>query len=65
LDTAVRPTLHAIIYHTAHPVVYVGLGSVAHAAVYHDWDAIKAWILETFGGEKQEVIVNAPEGEWG
>ncbi len=65
LDTAVRPTLNAIIYHTAHPMVYVSLGSVVHAAVYHDWDAIKAWILETFGGEKQEVIVNLPEAEWG
>lgn len=65
LDTAARPTLNAIIYHTAQPIVYVSLGSVVHAAVYHDWDAIKAWILETFGGEDQEVVVRNPAREWG
>lgn len=65
LDTSVRSTLNTIISATARPMVYVSLGSAHHAAVYHDWDAIKAWILETFGGEKEEVIVNVPGGGWG
>ena len=60
LDTGVRPTLNAIIQHTAHPMVYVSLGSVHHAAVYHDWDLIKAWLVETFGGEDEEVVVPLP-----
>jgi hypothetical protein len=42
LDTAARSTLNAIIYHTAQPVLSVSLGSVVHAAVYHDWDTIKS-----------------------
>ena len=58
LDTSARSTLNTIISATAQPMVYVGLGSAVHAVVYHDWDAIKSWILETLGGDKGEVIVS-------
>lgn len=65
LDTSARSTLNTIISATAQPMVYVSLGSAVHAVVYHDWDAIKSWILETLGGEEEEVIVNSPRTEWG
>lgn len=58
LNQAARPTLNAIIAATAHPMVYAGFGSVVHALVARDWDAISAWILETTG--EDEVIINTP-----
>jgi RHS repeat-associated protein len=64
LDQGFRATLNTIIRETAHPMVYAGLGSVTHAVVARDWDSIKTWILDTFGGEEREVIVNAPEQEF-
>jgi hypothetical protein len=42
-------------------MVYVSVGSVTHVTIYHDWDDIKAWIIETFGGEKKEVFIPGPE----
>ncbi len=55
------PLLNRIIATTAQPMVYVSVGSVTHVTIYHDWDDIKAWIIETFGGEKKEVVIPGPE----
>jgi RHS repeat-associated protein len=46
----------------AQPLIFASVGAVTQAAVYHDWDAIKAWLLETFGGDRQEITVSG-EGE--
>jgi RHS repeat-associated protein len=41
---------------TAHPMIFASVGAVTQAAVWHDWDAIKAWLIETFGGDDETVV---------
>jgi RHS repeat-associated protein len=49
--------LQAVASATAYPVLYAGIGSTAQVLLTYHWDDIKAWILETFGGEEQQVNV--------
>lgn len=40
----------------ANPLVAGGVGATTQAALWHDWDAIKAWLLDTFGGDDQTIV---------
>lgn len=42
---------------TAFPVLYAGIGAYGQSAINYHWDDIKAWILETFGGDEKTVTV--------
>jgi RHS repeat-associated protein len=42
---------------TAYPVLYAGIGAFGESALWYHWDDIKAWILETFGGDDKTVTV--------
>ena len=48
---------------TAFPVLYAGTGAYGQSAVSYHWDDIKAWILETFGGDDETVTVPVFSGE--
>jgi hypothetical protein len=41
----------------AFPVLYAGIGAFGQSAVNYHWDDIKAWMLETFGGDEERVSV--------
>jgi hypothetical protein len=41
----------------ANPVLFAGIGSEAQAVLTYHWDDIKAWLIDTFGGENKQVIV--------
>lgn len=63
LDRTVTPVLNRIIAATAQPMLYTGLGSVSHLIFRYHWDDIKAWMIDTFGGDDEEVIISTPETE--
>ncbi|MFI0479399.1 toxin TcdB middle/N-terminal domain-containing protein [Actinomadura sp. 9N215] len=44
---------------TAHPMIFASFGASTQAAVWHDWDMIKVWQIDTFGGDEETVIVGS------
>jgi RHS repeat-associated protein len=61
VGSVIEPIAQRIIAATAKPIIYVSLGSFTHVAIYHDWDDIKAWLIDTFGGDDETVIIKGPE----
>jgi RHS repeat-associated protein len=47
----------SVIEATARPAVYAGLGSVVQAGVYYQWDDLRSWLVDTFGGDDRQVDV--------
>jgi hypothetical protein len=47
----------SVIEATARPAVYAGLGSIVQAAVYYQWDDLRSWLVDTFGGDDRQVDV--------
>ncbi len=44
------------------PAVFAGVGTITHATVYHQWDALRGFLLDTFGGDQQQVGAEVPVG---
>ena len=51
-----------LISHIAHPIAFASFGSINHLVIHYYWDDISSWLLETFGGEEEEIIISVPVG---